>query len=90
MRPWGNYDAYNKAKLKDVFVKANSAHPDEDFIGYVWPDQANYPDWFNPNTTSWYTDSLTDLHDNKKIAFDGLWLDMNEASNFCDGACFKS
>jgi hypothetical protein len=24
----------------------------------------------------------------KEMAFDGLWEDMNEASNFCDGVCY--
>lgn len=59
----------------------------ETFIGQVWPNDAAFPDFFAPAGISWWQDNLSKMHD--KIQFDGLWLDMNEASNFCVGACYQ-
>lgn len=84
LRPWGDYDAYNKGKELDLFIKLNG----EDLVGNVWPNEAVYPDWFHPNASDWWSQSLDSLH--SSIKFDGLWLDMNEASDFCSGVCFQN
>jgi len=55
-------------------------------IGKVWPGDSVYPDFTAVNSTKWWGSNLDALEAN--IAFDGLWLDMNEASNFCNGACY--
>ena len=62
-------------------------HPSggEYFIGKVWPRLVHFVDWTNPNATEYWTKEIHDFHAN--IPFDGLWIDMNEASNFCDGRC---
>lgn len=59
----------------------------ESFIGQVWPNDAVYPDFFDTEGISWWKENLGNMHD--KVAFDGLWLDMNEVSNFCVGACYQ-
>jgi alpha-glucosidase (family GH31 glycosyl hydrolase) len=41
---------------------------------------------FNKHAETYWQTYIGKLQD--KIPFDGLWLDMNEASNFCDGACY--
>ena len=43
----------------------------------------HYPDFLNPRTRVWWRRQLAALHDT--APFDGLWIDMNEASNFCSG-----
>lgn len=72
-------------KDKDVFLKTDQG---EDLTGRVWMMDAVFPDWFNNDTTTWWSYWLSEFYD--KVPFDGLWLDMNEASNFCNGVCYDS
>lgn len=82
MRQKGRYVAYDLGVEDDVFIKVNG----ETLVGQVWPNDAAYPDWFNPKTTKWWQNELTYFWGH--INFDGLWEDMNEASNFCSGYCY--
>ena len=78
-----DYPYYDEGLKKNVFLKING----EPFIGMVWPNDAAFPDYFNPETVKWWQNGVQDLFD--QIHFDGLWEDMNEASNFCHGACYS-
>lgn len=49
----------------------------------VWPGAVHFPDFINPEGQAWWLDHVRDFYAN--IPFDGLWVDMNEASNFCTG-----
>ena len=44
-----------------------------------------FPDWFQKNTQQWWTDALRNWSA-AGVEFSGIWLDMNEASSFCDGS----
>ncbi|KZP31568.1 glycoside hydrolase family 31 protein [Athelia psychrophila] len=57
----------------------------DDYIGEVWPGACKFPDFLAPNTQEWWTASLEAWR--KILPYDGLWLDMNEPSSFCDGSC---
>jgi len=55
-------------------------------VGQVWPGYTVFPDWFANNTQAWWTEGLRNWTAGG-IEFSGIWLDMNEASSFCDGSC---
>ena len=46
---------------------------------------STFVDFFHPNASTYWSDMLTILKG--KINFSGLWLDMNENTNYCDGPC---
>jgi alpha-glucosidase (family GH31 glycosyl hydrolase) len=75
--------AFNNGTTMDVFLK--SPFNSSNFVGQVWPGPAVYVDWRHPNASSYWGSMLGYLH--SQVAYDGIWLDMNEASNFCNGEC---
>ncbi|KAF8815919.1 hypothetical protein BYT27DRAFT_7186387 [Phlegmacium glaucopus] len=77
------YNPYTKGVEEGVFI----TNPDgTEYIGQVWPGYTVFPDWFQENTQQWWSDALRNWSA-AGIEFSGIWLDMNEASSFCDGSC---
>lgn len=78
-------EAFNTGKAQDVFLKKADGSI---YNGVVWPGVTAYPDWFAPNTGSFWTSQIgTFFNKDTGIDIDGLWIDMNEASNFCTDPC---
>ena len=74
------YDAYEKGLDADIFIK--DLYGSENYLAQVWPGPVYFPDWLNPDTAAYWTQQLQNFHN--LIDFDGVWIDMNEASNFCN------
>uniref|UniRef100_A0A8C2U6M7 alpha-glucosidase n=1 Tax=Coturnix japonica TaxID=93934 RepID=A0A8C2U6M7_COTJA len=53
-------------------------------VGEVWPGEAVFPDFTNPECTSWWVEECEKFHG--VVAYDGIWIDMNEVSNFVQGS----
>jgi len=74
------YDAYDTGLKQDLFVKDISGGY---YLGQVWPGPTYFPDFFHPSAQSYWTDQIQNFYD--MVPVDGLWIDMNEVSNFCNG-----
>lgn len=77
---YADYDTYNRGLEADIYLKNDDG---ENYLGQVWPGPVVYPDFLNPRATPWWTDEVGRFHD--QLPFDGMWIDMNEVSNFCSG-----
>lgn len=66
-----------------IFIIPNRISP-----GAVWPGLTVFPDWFNKDTQRyWNSEFKRFFSAGDGIDIDGLWIDMNEASNFCPYPC---
>ncbi|GAB2297045.1 NAD(P)H-dependent D-xylose reductase (XR) [Dionaea muscipula] len=76
-----SYGVYQRGLANDVFIKYHG----KPYLAQVWPGAVNFPDYLNPKTVDWWVDEVRRFHE--LVPVDGLWIDMNEASNFCSGLC---
>lgn len=52
-------------------------------ISKVWPKKAVFVDWLHDKCPATWYDGLKDLRG--QVEYDGLWIDMNEATTFAHG-----
>ncbi|XP_046491044.1 lysosomal alpha-glucosidase-like isoform X1 [Neodiprion pinetum] len=78
----GEYLPYDEGLRERIFVKDSATG--QPFVGKVWNLVSTvWPDFTNPMTSDYYLRMLQNTH--KMFAFDGIWIDMNEPSNFYNG-----
>ena len=51
----------------------------------VRPGFSVWADWLIPTSQQWWTNNIVSWH--KDTTFDGIWIDLSEASSFCVGSC---
>ena len=73
------YEAYEKGMQEDIFIKDVTGGY---YLGQVWPGPTYFPDFLHPKAQSYWSEQIQHFHDS--VPVDGLWIDMNEISNFCN------
>ncbi|KAE8148210.1 putative alpha/beta-glucosidase agdC [Aspergillus avenaceus] len=77
--------AFNRGSERGVFLQTQNGSL---YQGAVWPGVTAYPDWFHPDIQDYWNKEFSSFFDAEKgVDIDGLWIDMNEASNFCPYPC---
>eukprot|EP00026_Physarum_polycephalum_P002843 Phypoly_transcript_02852.p1 GENE.Phypoly_transcript_02852~~Phypoly_transcript_02852.p1 ORF type:complete len:845 (+),score=106.60 Phypoly_transcript_02852:55-2589(+) len=79
-----NYPGYTDLISSGAFVKSSGSS--QPITGRVWPGAVIFPDFLNPASDDYWYTQISNFHSSGP-EFDGLWIDMNELSNFCNGQC---
>ncbi len=74
-----SYGVYESGLDAGVFVMSPDAGGASPYIGQAWPGNVAFPDFTSPSTRAWWGTTLGT--ETAKGAL-GLWIDMNEPSDF--------
>eukprot|EP01022_Parablepharisma_sp_SALTPOND_P020585 TRINITY_DN378_c0_g1_i4.p1 TRINITY_DN378_c0_g1~~TRINITY_DN378_c0_g1_i4.p1 ORF type:complete len:1843 (+),score=69.26 TRINITY_DN378_c0_g1_i4:3855-9383(+) len=75
--------AFKEGTNQNIFIKTPQGKPVE---GVSWPGYSSYVDFINPNSKQYWV-SMLDFFAENLAPFDGVLLDQNEVTQFCDGSC---
>ncbi|XP_043689365.1 alpha-glucosidase-like [Telopea speciosissima] len=78
------YGTYIRGMQANIFIMRNRTQ----YLGAVWPGKVYFPDFLNPAADTFWAGEIEEFH--KVLPFDGLWIDMNELSNFISSAQFPN
>ncbi|CAK8696713.1 unnamed protein product [Clavelina lepadiformis] len=78
----GSYSAYDDGIATNIFI--NDSRTLKPIEGVVWPGKTVFPDFTHPAIDVYWEKQLRMYH--SKVPFDGVWIDMNEPSNFVHGS----
>ncbi|KAH3766307.1 lysosomal alpha-glucosidase [Pelomyxa schiedti] len=82
--PKADYYPYESGLSWSVLVlNDNGTAP---LIGENMPGECCFIDWSSENATSYWKDNIQSFFQSYTV-FDGLWIDENEPTNFCDAVC---
>eukprot|EP00198_Chlamydomonas_reinhardtii_P003781 XP_001693117.1 alpha glucosidase [Chlamydomonas reinhardtii] len=79
--PGQAYPPYDRGLAAGVFLRDSGGR--QPLLGQVWSGPTHWPDFLHPNTSEYWGGLLSDMA--ARLPYDGLWLDMNEPSNFYCG-----
>ncbi|KAJ1303229.1 hypothetical protein OPQ81_011427 [Rhizoctonia solani] len=84
-QPNKGYKTFDRGVTDGIFMKEQDGSLHK---GVVWPGVTVFPDWFHPNASSYWTNEFKDFFNSASgIDIDGVWIDMNEPSSFCNYPC---
>ncbi|XP_054254871.1 sucrase-isomaltase, intestinal-like [Indicator indicator] len=76
------YLAYERGQGRGVWL--NESDGRTPLVGKVWPGLTVFPDFTNPECSDWWLQECKIFYD--QVPYDGLWIDMNEATNLLEGS----
>jgi alpha-glucosidase len=80
------YPPYQRGAADGIYLRRDNG---SFWLGVVWPGVTVFPDWFNSDAQGYWNDEFSRFFSpSSGVDIDGLWIDMNEPSNFpCNFPC---